>query len=115
VPTPASPPRFLSQDEEPEDTVEAEDVVESEDEDGPIYYSATASSANVAAAESEIVESDRDLQREELEPEAIPSRPKFAELSEEPAYTPPPSEYVETNVETQPDLDKPTFLRRLGF
>jgi cell division protein FtsZ len=112
---PASPPRFLSQDEEAEEAVEAEEEVEPDDEDGPTYFSATASSTNSAAAEPENVETDRDSQQEEMEPEAEPARPKFAELSEEPAYTPPPSEYVETNVETQPDLEKPTFLRRLGF
>jgi cell division protein FtsZ len=116
VQAPSSPPRFLSQDEEPEDAVKAEEEVEPEDEDGPTYYSATASTAaNSTGAEPEIVETDRDLQREEMEPAAKPARPKFAELSEEPAYTPPPNEYAETNVETQPDLDKPTFLRRLGF
>jgi cell division protein FtsZ len=115
---PASPPRFLSQDEEeePEATVEAEEVVEPDEDDGPTYYSATAPSApNSADAEPERVETDRELQQEEMEAAAKPARPKFAELSEEPAYTPPPSEYVETNVETQPDLEKPTFLRRLGF
>jgi cell division protein FtsZ len=117
---PASPPRFLSQaeeaeEEEPEDVVEAEDVVEPDEEDGPNYFSATAPSADTTGAEPEIDETDRDLQQEEMEPAANPARPKFAELSEEPAYTPPPSEYVETNVETQPDLEKPTFLRRLGF
>jgi cell division protein FtsZ len=112
--TPASPPRFLSQDEEPEDAVEAEDVVEPDEEDEPTYYSATARSVDTADAEPEIGEADRDLQREEMVP-AAPARPKFAELSEEPAYTPPPKEYVEPSVETQPDLEKPTFLRRLGF
>jgi cell division protein FtsZ len=116
VQAPAAPPRFLSQDEEPEATVEAEEVVEPDEEDGPTYYSATApSAANSADAEPENVETDRDLQREEMEAAAKPARPKFAELSEEPAYTPPPSENVEANVETQPDLEKPTFLRRLGF
>jgi cell division protein FtsZ len=109
---PAAPPRFLSQDEEPEDTVEAEDVVEPDEEDGPNYFSATAPSAETTGAEPEIVETDRELPQEEVEPAVNPARPKFAELSEEPAYTPP---YVETNVETQPDLEKPTFLRRLGF
>jgi len=109
---PVSPPRFLSQDEEPEDTVEAEDVVEPDEEDGPNYFSATAPSAETTGAEPEIVETDRELPQEEVEPAVNPARPKFAELSEEPAYTPP---YVETNVETQPDLEKPTFLRRLGF
>jgi cell division protein FtsZ len=109
---PAAPPRFLSQDEEPEDALEAEDVIESDEEDGPNYFSATAPSADTTGAEPEIAETNRDLPQEELEPAVNPARPKFAELSEEPAYTPP---YVETNVETQPDLEKPTFLRRLGF
>ena len=115
VPTPASPPRFLSQDEEPEDAVEAEESVESDEDEGPTYFSATARSAETAATESENVETGRDLLQEEMEPAAKPAKPKFAELSEEPAYSPPPSEYVETSVETQPDLEKPTFLRRLGF
>jgi cell division protein FtsZ len=109
---PAAPPRFLSQDEEPEEAVEAEDVVEPDEEDGPNYFSATAPSADTTGSEPEIVETDRELPLEEVEPAVNPARPKFAELSEEPAYTPP---YVETNVETQPDLEKPTFLRRLGF
>jgi hypothetical protein len=90
-------------------------VVEPDEEDGPNYFSATAPSADTTGAEPEIDETDRDLQQEKMEPAANPARPKFAELSEEPAFTPPPSEYVETNVETQPDLEKPTFLRRLGF
>ena len=116
VSAPASSLRFLSQDEEPEGEVEAEEAVEPEEDDGPTYFSATAHpAANSTDAESEIVDTDRDLQREEMEPSAKPARPKFAELSEEPSYTPPPSESVETSVETQPDLEKPTFLRRLGF
>jgi cell division protein FtsZ len=113
---PASSLRFLSQDEEPEGEVEVEEPVEPEEDDGPTYFSATAHlAANSTDAEPEIVETGRDLQREEMEPSAEPARPKFAELSEEPAYTPPHSENVETSVETQPDLEKPTFLRRLGF
>ncbi|MGO9777076.1 MAG: cell division protein FtsZ [Terracidiphilus sp.] len=117
---PASPPRFLSQDEEaeekePENASDAEEPVESDEEERPTYYSATARSAETSGSESERVETDRDYQREEMEPEAAPARPKFAELSEEPAYTPPSGGSLETSEETQPDLEKPTFLRRLGF
>ena len=72
---------------------------------------------------------------------AAPARPKFAELSEEPAYTPLPRDYAseflgsarapaaqdehraqqepafsaEANEDAQRDLDKPAFLRRLQF
>jgi cell division protein FtsZ len=78
---------------------------------------------------------------EETEPVAEPARPKFAELCEEPVYTPLPRDYApefttgaggpaalddyrahpastlfrETDDEAQRDLDKPAFLRRLGF
>ena len=71
---------------------------------------------------------------------AAPARPKFAELWEEPAYTPLPKDYAaqfaggsgtvvaldefraqpaatlfrEVNEEAR-DLEKPAFLRRLGF
>jgi cell division protein FtsZ len=84
---------------------------------------------------------DRPYQIEEPEPVRPSYRPKFAELAEEPAYTlereehapeyprndqstaapeparpdPAPAPYRETNQTTQPDIDKPTFLRRLGF
>ena len=34
---------------------------------------------------------------------------------EAPRSDPAPTPYRETNESTQPDLDKPTFLRRLGF
>ncbi len=77
---------------------------------------------------------------EEMEPATRPAPPKFAELAEEPAYTPPPKEYypalnsdvrdpaapdgfrgqpdarlfpLTEEEEAQPDLEMPTFLRRL--
>jgi hypothetical protein len=76
---------------------------------------------------------------EEMEPAAAPAPPKFAELAETPAHTPPPRDYApefssgvrrrvgpderrdqpdamlfpETDKEMQPDLEKPTFLRNL--
>jgi hypothetical protein len=72
---------------------------------------------------------------------AAPARPKFAELMEEPAYTllprdysaeftggapgsaapgefradPSSTQFRENDEEAQRDLDKPAFLRRLGF
>jgi hypothetical protein len=72
---------------------------------------------------------------------AAPARPKFAELSEEPVFTPLPRDYAadfmggvrtpaaqneyhvlpdaplssEANEDEQRDLDKPAFLRRLKF
>jgi hypothetical protein len=74
-----------------------------------------------------------------MEPAAEPAPPRFAELAEEPAYAAPPRNYIPAftsglqnqaeiddnsarrpttlfpNVgeESQPDLEKPTFLRNL--
>jgi len=76
---------------------------------------------------------------EEMEPAAAPAPPRFAELAEEPAYNPLPRDYapeftsglqnqaeIDDNStkrpttlfpvvgeESQPDLEKPTFLRNL--
>ncbi len=135
-PAPAAAPRFLSQEEEPEETVEPEEV------DEPTYYSSSAAEVTAEHSVPAAAEAQREFQIEEPEP-ALPSyRPKFAELAEEPAYpqyvpefqrddrapaTPEPPQpapaqtpYHATNENTQPDLtqpdiDKPTFLRRLGF
>jgi hypothetical protein len=78
---------------------------------------------------------------EEAELEALPARPKFAELSEEPAYMPLPRDYAsermsgarnpaafdeyrsqtaaaeffEAGEEAQRDLDTPAFMRRAQF
>ena len=143
-PAPA-PPRFLSQDEE-----EQEDVVESdrlckmdkvEELAEPCYFSAAENSARSLDAAVSIVEAPAVDEQEEMEPAVAPTRPRFAELCEEPAYALPPRDYAsgfaggvrspemmdeyraqpaatlltETNEEDQPDLDKPTFLRRLKF
>ena len=88
-----------------------------------------------------IVEAPIIYEHDETEQEASPAPPKFAELSEEPAYTLLPRDYAsdfaggvrspalmddyraqpaatvlaEADEEEQPDLDKPTFLRRLQF
>jgi cell division protein FtsZ len=120
---PASEPaRFLSQDEETE-----EEAADSEDS------SAFTVSTPVAARAS--------VEDREVEPEAIPARPQFAELAEEPTSAPLPSDYAsdfgnterypaeaeapvaqpqapkftEAGDAAQPDLDVPAFMRRVRF
>jgi cell division protein FtsZ len=136
IPAPPAPPRFLSQEEEPE-----EEAAEQEELDQPTYYSSSAAEIAPERSAPAIAEPQREYQIEEPEPVRPAYRPKFAELSEEPPYTPQreeyapeyqrddrvppapeperpnpaPAPYRETNESTQPDLDKPTFLRRLGF
>jgi cell division protein FtsZ len=129
-------PRFLSQDEEAE--------VDQEDAAGPAesgFFSASASSANSADVAAPLVESVTVFAPREKEVQAAPAPPKFAELSEAPAYTPLPRDYAsafssgacspgsldeyraqstvalisEADDEAQPDLEKPAFLRRLQF
>jgi cell division protein FtsZ len=138
IPAPAAPPRFLSQEEEPEP--EQEEAVEQDEEEQPAYYSSSAAEVSVERSLPVAPKPERTYQVEEPEPVVPTYRPKFAELAEEPAYTrreeytpeyqrdervpvapeaprsdPAPTPYRETNESTQPDLDKPTFLRRLGF
>jgi cell division protein FtsZ len=140
APTPAAaplPPRFMSQDEEPE-----EEAIE---ESAPAFYSASAQGAvgvSVAVPKVQLaVESASGLVSNELEPATTPARPKFAELAEESAYAPqswdhapefgsdargpaavsnhqaPPASslFTEPGEEAQRDLDTPTFMRRLRF
>jgi cell division protein FtsZ len=137
--SPAAPPRFLSQEEDPEEEQEA--TVEQDEADEPAYYSSSAAEVAPERSESVAAEPERTYQVEEPEPVVPAYRPKFAELAEEPVYNsqredyateyqrddrvpaepeparpnPAPTPYHETNEATQPDLDKPTFLRRLGF
>ena len=138
VPTP-KPPRFLSQEEEEEQETVAQDNVETAsnpdkwDEAG---FFSDSTSATVAEAREEEAEA---FEPEELEAAAAPAPPKFAELAEEPVYTPVPRDYApaysgsvrgrqaqeenslqpvaslfpEADEGTQPDLEKPTFLRNL--
>jgi cell division protein FtsZ len=147
VPVPApKPPRFLSQDEEDE-----EDTGELDKLDKPVesntsdkwaesgFFSDPAPSADSATVVEPPAESVEAIWPEEVEPAAAPAPPRFAELAEEPAYTPPPRAYApafnggvrgraaveekrmqpatslfpETDEEMQPDLEKPTFLRNL--
>jgi hypothetical protein len=87
------------------------------------------------------VQPEKRNEPEEVEMAAQPARPKFAELAEEPAYTPLPGDYAserrsgargpgvfdefrsqptagefsESGEETQRDLDTPAFMRRSQF
>jgi cell division protein FtsZ len=140
------PLRFLSEDEEDaEEKVKldkqdkADEPVKSDkwDEDG-FFSDPIPSADSVAVAEppAETVEANWP---DEVEPVASPAPPRFAELAEEPAFSPPPRDYIpaipnvsrnrlaqdenrvqpdpmlfpEVNGEAQPDLEKPTFLRNL--
>jgi cell division protein FtsZ len=135
APVPASP-RFLSQDEEDE---------ESADElDEPAYFSASApspSSAGSACVAAPPVEAAAASEQEGMEQAVALARQEFAELSEEPVYTPLPRDdaseftsgvrspaaldeyraqpamtpFSEIGEEAQRDLDTPAFMRRLQF
>jgi cell division protein FtsZ len=131
-PAPAAP-RFLSQDEETKE--DQEDAAESD------FFSAKAPSADSADVAAPLVGASTAYEPGEMERAAAPAPPKFAELSEEPAYTPLPRDYAsaftsgvrspaaldeyhaqpavtlvsEADEEAQPDLEKPAFMRRLQF
>jgi cell division protein FtsZ len=129
----SAPPRFLSQDEEAEEVQEDAAV--------PDFFSASAPSANSADVAAPLLEAATAYESREKEAPAAPAPPKFAELSEEPVFTPQPRDYAspfssgvrgpaaldechaqpvatlisEADEEAQPDLEKPAFLRRLQF
>jgi cell division protein FtsZ len=143
-PAPA-PPRFLSQDEEEqEDAVESDKLFridKVEEFADPFFSPDPANSARSFDTPVSIVEVPAVNEPEESEPADAPAPPRFAELCEEPAYTLLPRDYAsgfsggvrrpvmtddfsaqpaatllaEAGEEDQPDLDKPTFLRRLKF
>ncbi|MGD0830720.1 MAG: cell division protein FtsZ [Terracidiphilus sp.] len=163
--TPAAPPRFFSQEED-----EKEQVFAAQDQrDESNFFSASLplrpADKDEAATPVEAVEpyaaqaltaeqlapaasydppasyeAPAAYEADEMELVAAPARPKFAELSEEPAYTPLPRDYApeftssrgsapldenranpaatlfrESDDAAQQDLEKPAFLRRLGF
>jgi cell division protein FtsZ len=125
VPAPA-PARFLSEDEESDH--------ESAEADEAAFFSASAPAANNGAVQAQAAETGI-----ETEFVAEPARPQFAEMVEEPAYTPLPRDYASDfgnglrgpagAEESQPvarsfsepgeaaerDLDVPAFMRRLQF
>jgi len=138
LPEPVSAPapaRFLSQDEDEEEVLKAARL------DAPAPFFAPAPVVDSARNVAPLVQAAAAVEPAQMEVAAEPARPKFAELSEEPAYTPLPRDYSaeftggarvpgtpeefrgspastpyhETDEEAQRDLDKPAFLRRLGF
>jgi cell division protein FtsZ len=141
-PAPPAPPRFLSQDEEREEPEsEPEELAELDEADEPVLYSGSARVADQEGDAAQLVPAATAFEPEEMELVAAPARPKFAELWEEPVYTPLPRDYAaqftaggggvaaldefraqpaatlfrEASEEAQRELDKPAFLRRLGF
>jgi cell division protein FtsZ len=151
------PPRFLSQDEDERgdaveldkqdeaDKLDKPNLMSQADETGKLeeqsYFSASASTANSAVTAVSPEKSVLAVEPDESVPAYSPAPPRFAELSEEPAYTllprdsrspfsggvnapaelggyraqPALSIVPEAGEEEHPDLDKPTFLRRFLF
>ncbi len=123
-----APARFLSEDEELE-----QDAAAAQE---PEFYSVSAEAAKSDGADAHGMKAER-------EPElvAAPARPQFAEMAEEPAFTPLPRDYAsdfgrgvrtpsvveehaaqseaapfsEPGEEAERDLDVPAFMRRLQF
>ncbi|MGA2166967.1 MAG: cell division protein FtsZ [Terracidiphilus sp.] len=137
-----APARFLSQDEEAE-----EEAAEEAEDDEAFFFASSAATAvattfSVAApaVQAEVVAAP-EFGFEEPELVAAPARPQFAEMDEEPSYTPLPRDYAsdfgggpssqaeaneyraqpaaapfpEATEEAERDLDTPTFMRRLRF
>jgi cell division protein FtsZ len=122
-------PRFLSQDEDEKELVQA-------DEPAPLTPD-----AEPAREDAPLVDAATISAPEEMEPAGVPARPQFAEMAEEPAYTPLPRDYSpdfgggargpaaldecrvqtvakessEAGEEEQRDLDTPAFMRRIRF
>jgi cell division protein FtsZ len=140
LPEPVSapePPRFLSQDEDEEENAAGASRL-----DEPAPFPAAVPVQDPACEAAPVVaQAIEPFEPEPIEAAAGPVQPKFAELSEEPAYVPltrdysaelaggarepvaqdefrgvsAPEPFGETGEEAQSDLDKPAFLRRLGF
>jgi cell division protein FtsZ len=116
----SAPARFLSQDEEEDHVILADRREEPAPLSAPEFVPALADPARDAAPQAPETAA---VEPETPEADGEPARPKFAELSEEPAYTPavvdedsnqPASDlFREPDEEAQRDLDKPAFLRRL--
>jgi cell division protein FtsZ len=131
-------PRFQSQDEEEEEEKQRGMLVCE-----PCFFSAealTAESAGLAAPMHAVVDAATELEHDQ-EPAAAGARPQFAEMAEEPLYTPLPKDYAsdfgsdlrvpaardehraqpaatlfsEPDEESLRELDTPTFMRRLQF
>jgi len=130
----AAPATFLSQEEE-------EEPVEAENEDTFFFASSAAPVAEPIASPRFDPAFNQEFEAREPELVAAAAHPQFAEMSEEPSYTPLPRDYASdfssgargepeveehlaepapalfqgTEAESQRDLDTPTFMRRLRF
>jgi cell division protein FtsZ len=130
-----APARFLSEDEEKETT----------DSDAAFFFSSStptvATTVSVVAPPETTDKEVATVAEPEPEPEETPARPRFAEMMEEPAFTPMPRNYAaefgsavrepvetaehpvqppstlftESGIEEQRDLDIPAIMRRLRF
>jgi hypothetical protein len=133
---PAPPPaRFLSQDEEDE-----ENTAQPDEMDEPAFFSASSPVADPAAIAAPLSDAATSFDADQMDDSATPARPRFDELSEEPAYTPLPRDYApdfgtgrspaildehradpsatlfsEPAEDAQRDLDTPAFMRRIQF
>jgi cell division protein FtsZ len=135
----AASPRFQSQDEDEEEEKQRAMLVCE-----PCFFSAETAAAGFASLGAPSLDAVVDVATElekDREPESMGARPKFAELAEEPAYTPLPRDYSsefgggpgvaaalderhaqpatalfsEADEVSLRELDTPTFMRRLQF
>jgi cell division protein FtsZ len=103
------PARFMSQEDEEDASGEAAD------EDAAfIFTSATPAVATTVtfAAPGTKMEAEPEP---ELEIASARVEPRYGDLDDEPAFTPPPSLFPEAGEEAPRDLDVPAFLRRVRF
>jgi len=129
----------LDKSEKADDANELNGLNKSDKWDETGFFSASMPSADSDAVVGPPEEEDAAFDPEEMEPVTVPAPPRFAELSEERAYAPLSRDYApaftsavrgavamdeyraqpvmtlfpKTSEEAQPDLEKPTFLRRL--
>ncbi|MGB6687411.1 MAG: cell division protein FtsZ [Terracidiphilus sp.] len=132
----SAPPRFQSEDEEPEQ----ERIAAGE----PAFFAVSAAAAPQNGNSSATAKAARESKRKaDSDPEAESARPRFAELAEEPVYTPLPRDYAsdftsaargpatpaeeeqrtpsaaalfsKAEEESEHDLDVPAFMRRGQF
>ena len=148
-PQPAAAPvsfRFQSEVEEPDSESDEEEMFTDNE---PVFFSASASTAVQVSVDQVSVGGPAveiaDEPRPHVEPDLVPTpyRPRFAEMAEEPVYTPLPRDYAsdftssmrspatpaaeeyrapaaatlfnDADEQTQRDLDVPAFMRRSQF
>ncbi len=131
VPSQPSAPRFMSEDEERNEPFE-------DDDEGPVFVAASAAVIEPAVVVASEVERFEKLFADQ-KPAPMPAHPRFAELSEDPAFKPLPRDYAtdlgngvrppaaeeqhapaaslfaEKPEEMDRDLEVPAFMRRMQF